>query len=153
MILGKIIFSTYFRSQTHISDPKSRLYETKKWSDVKKRSIIRRRLASSTLLQILSTIGTFWVLPEQPWHPKRFLARFRSQTGSTRSTRALYRSTKRRSGSEIDKKIGSRESRDNFLPNKLLSIPNGQIVVEIGVLESGPRKKLWAVPLLSVLAL
>ena len=79
MILGTIIFSTYFRSQTHISDPKSRLYETKKWSDVKKRSIIRRRLASSTLLQILSTIGTVWVLPERPRHPKWFLTRFRSQ--------------------------------------------------------------------------
>ena len=67
-----------------------------------------------------------------------FLTRFRSQTGSTRSTRALYRSEKRRSGSEIDEKNSSRDSRDNFLPNKLLSIPNGQLVVEN---ESFPYRK------------
>jgi hypothetical protein len=79
MILGEIISSIYFRSQTHISDPKLGLYETKKWSDVKKRAIIRRRLVSSTLLQNLSTIGTVWVPPERPWHPKRFLTRFRSE--------------------------------------------------------------------------
>ena len=79
MILGEIISSIYFRSQTHISDPKSRLYETKKWSDDKKCSVIRRRLVRSTHLQFLSTIGTFWVLPERPWHPKRFLTRFRSE--------------------------------------------------------------------------
>ena len=71
---------------------------------------------------------------------RHFLTRFRSQTGSTRSTRALYRSEKRRSGSEIDEKISSRDSRDNFLPNKLLSIPNGQLVVEN---ESFPYRRIF----------
>ena len=97
-----ILVKTIFR---HISDPKSGLYETKKWSDAQKRCIVRRRLASSTLLQILSTIGILWVLSEQLWHPKRFLASFRSQNGKPWFTRALYRSIKRRSESEIDEKL------------------------------------------------
>ena len=125
-----ILVKTIFR---HISDPKIEAVWDEKWSDDKKHSTIRRRLAPSTLLQFFSTVGTFWVPPEQLWHPKlisSFFTRFRSQTGSTRSTRALYRSQKRRSGSEIDEKISCRESRDNFLPNKLLSIPNGPLVVE-----------------------
>ena len=62
-----ILVKTIFR---HISDPKIEAVWDEKWSDDKKHSTIRRRLAPSTLLQFFSTVGTFWVPPEQLWHPK-----------------------------------------------------------------------------------
>ena len=97
MILRGNIFPTYFRSQTHISDPKSRLYETKKWSDDKKHSTIQRRLAPSILLQFFSTVGTFWVPPEQLWHPKwisSFFDPFSIPKWKPRFIGVLYRSQK-----------------------------------------------------------
>ena len=51
-------------------------------------------------------------------------------------------------------KNSCRESRDNFLLNKFLSIPNGQIVVEICSDEKPGRKKIFPqVPLMAVSAL